>query len=99
MMIKPPSIDRLYRDAVKTHKAGDLNSAARGYRAALSLDPTRLPALNDLAATRAAQGHSDDDARIYQTAIAHHPGAVETQAQTKSCPNHRCADAYSSVAR
>ena len=65
----------------------------------MSLDPTRLPALNNLAATRAAQGHSDDDARIYHTAISHHPVAAEPQAQTKSRPSHRSTSVYSTSAR
>jgi Flp pilus assembly protein TadD len=51
MMVKPPSMDRLYRNSVASHKAGDLNAAAQGYGAALELDPNHLPALNNLAAT------------------------------------------------
>jgi len=44
-------MDRLYRNAVASLKAGDLNAAAQGYGAALELDPNHLPALNNLAAT------------------------------------------------
>ncbi len=51
MMVKPPLMDRLYRNAVASLKAGDLNAAAQGYGAALELDPNHLPALNNLAAT------------------------------------------------
>ena len=76
-MTKPPSVDRLYRYAAATHKAGDLSSAVLGYSAALSLDPTHLPALNNLAAARAAQGFPDEAAELYKTAISHHPGAAE----------------------
>ena len=47
-------MDRFYRNAEASHKASDLNAAAQGYGAALELDPNHLPALNNLAATRAA---------------------------------------------
>ena len=57
MMVKPPSVDRLYRKAVASLKSGDLNGAARCYGSALELDPTHLPALNNLAAMRAALGY------------------------------------------
>jgi len=58
MMVKPPSVDCLYRKAVASLKSGDLNGAARCYGSALELDPTHLPALNNLAAMRAALGHA-----------------------------------------
>jgi len=57
MMVKLPSVDRLYRKAVASLKSGDLNGAARCYGSALELDPTHLPALNNLAAMRAALGY------------------------------------------
>ena len=51
MTVKQSLVDRLYRNAVASHKAGDLNAAAQGYGAALELDPNHLPALNTLAGT------------------------------------------------
>ena len=70
-------MDRLYRNAVASHKAGDLKAAAQGYSAALELDPNHLPALNNLAATRAALGDPDTAVALYRDAIARHPNAAE----------------------
>ena len=77
MMVKSPLMGRLYRNAVASHKASDLNAAAQGYGAALELDPNYLPALNNLAATRAALGDPDTAVALYRDAIARHPGAAE----------------------
>ena len=56
-MVKPPSVDHLYRKAVASLESGDLSEATRCYGSALELDPTHLPALNNLAVMRAALGH------------------------------------------
>ena len=76
-MAKLDSVDRLYRNAVALHKAGDLNAAAKDYSSALELNPTHLPSLNNLAATRAALGDSASAATLYRSAIALHPDAAE----------------------
>ena len=77
-MAKLDSVDRLYRNAVALHKAGDLNAAAKDYSSALELNPTHLPSLNNLAATRAALGDSASAATLYRSAIALHPDAAES---------------------
>ena len=66
-------MDRLYHNAVASHEADDLNLAAEGYSAALELAPNHLPALNNLAATRAALGDTDTAVALYLDAIARHP--------------------------
>jgi tetratricopeptide (TPR) repeat protein len=62
--------DRIFLRALEMQKAGDLIGAIDAYKAALSIDPTRVDALSNLGAAYVQLGQFDD-------AIAHYDAALK----------------------
>ena len=62
-----------YLTAFAAQTAGDLDTAARAYRAAIALEPDLLPALQRLAETESARGHPDEAAALWNRALEVQP--------------------------
>ena len=76
-MAENSTIDILYRDAVCAQQSGDLETAAKHYRAVLKNDAIYLPALNNLAATLIALGNPSEALSYFKKGLYHHPNSPE----------------------
>ncbi len=65
---------RFNREGYEAYRQGDIASAAKAYRQALTLDPRNRDALLGLAAVSAAQGRPEQARQYYQRLLALNPG-------------------------
>jgi FimV-like protein len=79
-------------------RAGDLAGARTAYEAALSADPDRLSALNDLAVSYVLDGHGDSARRLLDEVVAAGTPA-EQQAALLNLGELYAADGYVAAAR
>jgi tetratricopeptide (TPR) repeat protein len=70
----------LLREALAHHRAGDLDGAARGYRAMLAADGGNADALHLLGVLHHQRGHDAEAVRLIGQAIARRPNMAEQHA-------------------
>ena len=66
----PSEADTLLAQAMELHRAGDLMSAIKGYKAALKLDPARPDIRSNLGAALVRLGRISEAVSQYQKALA-----------------------------
>lgn len=78
-MAQQQRVRALYNDGAEEHADGDLAAAQRAYAQALALDPTFIPALENMAAIDVAEGRQDKARATYTRLVEIDPGNVTSR--------------------